>query len=206
VRLLEEKGVLPFDVDKAKKIVEGASRIQKLTRDLTSYARPWGEFESVELGDVVREALTFCEHVVRRAEAEVVLRLADELPPVRAIRTQLHQVLINLVTNACHALPAPGERVILSTSFAEDGEHVMLSVSDTGVGIDPLDRGRVFEPFFTTKKDGKGTGLGLSIVKNIIERHGGRISFESSVGEGTSFYISLPADLKHDELRGEDET
>ena len=194
LRLLEKKGASQPDLEKAKKIVEGATRIQKLTRDLTNYARPSGEFEAVELNEVVREAIDFCEHVLRRADALLELRLVGGLPRVPAIRAQLHQVLINLVTNACHALPAPGERVVLSTSLADDGKHVMLSVSDTGVGIDALDQARVFEPFFTTKKEGRGTGLGLSIVKNIVERHGGHISFESQVGQGTSFFITLPVD------------
>ncbi len=180
------------DLDKARKIVEGASRIQKLTRDLMNYARPSGDVEPVAINEVVRQALVFCEHVLKRAEAVVELRLGDGLPFVRAIRTQLHQVLINLITNACHALPAPDQELRLTTSLTLDGEHLLIEVADRGVGIDELDRARIFEPFFTTKKDGKGTGLGLSIVKNIVEGHGGTITFESQVGQGTRFFITLP--------------
>jgi signal transduction histidine kinase len=181
------------DVEKATKVVEGAARIQKLTRDLMSYARPSGEPEWVSINEVVRQALTFCEHVVKRAEADVQLELADELPKVHAIRAQLHQVLINLVTNACHALTAPGGRVMLTTRLVEGGRAVRISVADDGVGIPSIDRDRVFEPFFTTKKDGKGTGLGLSIVKNIVEGHGGTVTFESGVEVvTTTFVITLP--------------
>jgi signal transduction histidine kinase len=183
---LAEKG----DAEKAHKIVEGAQRIQKLTRDLMSYARPSGELEWVSLNDVVRQALVFCDHVIKRAEARVELRLAEDLPSVRAIRTQLHQVLINLVTNACHALPDAGQTLTVVT--ARDNGNVRVSVCDSGIGIDGSARAHVFEPFFTTKKDGKGTGLGLSIVKNIVEGHGGTISFESQVGAGTTFFITLP--------------
>ncbi len=193
VRLLEKS---PGDADKAKKIVEGAARIQKLTRDLMTYARPSGEFESVQVNDVIKEALTFCEHVVKRADAVIDLRLADGLPRVRAIRGQLHQVLINLVTNACHALPAPDEKVTIATSLTYEGRRLLIEVADSGVGIDELDRAHVFEPFFTTKKEGKGTGLGLSIVKNIVEGHGGQIAFDSHVGQGTTFYITLPIELE----------
>jgi signal transduction histidine kinase len=191
VRLLEKSGS-GGDVDKARRVVEGASRIQKLTRDLMNYARPSGEPEIVGLNEVVRQALTFCEHVIKRAEAEVKLELADDLPRVRVIPTQLHQVLINLVTNACHALPDAGQQVTVATRLAPDGKHLVLSVADSGVGIDRADRAHVFEPFFTTKKEGKGTGLGLSIVKNIVERHGGSITFDSQVGQGTTFHITLP--------------
>jgi signal transduction histidine kinase len=122
----------------------------------------------------------------------VRLDLAEDLPRIPAIRSQLHQVVINLVTNACHALPAPDQLVSVSTALAPDGEHLRLTVADTGVGIDVLDREHIFEPFFTTKTEGKGTGLGLSIVKNIVERHGGQITFDSRIGAGTSFHILLP--------------
>lgn len=195
VKLLERNGHAS-DVDKAKKIVEGATRIQKLTRDLMTYARPSGEVELVSVNDVVRQALVFCEHVVKRAEARVETDLAEGLPLVHAIRGQLQQVLINLVTNACHALPEAGERVGIATRAADGGKAVEICVSDTGVGIDALDGERIFEPFFTTKKEGKGTGLGLSIVKNIVEGHGGTITFESVVGQGTSFYVKIPVKEK----------
>jgi PAS domain S-box-containing protein len=194
VRQIEKNGGVG-DVEKAKRVVEGAARIQKLTRDLMTYARPAGELELTSINDVVRQALTFCEHVVKRAEADVELHLAERLPRVRAIPTQLHQVFINLVTNACHALPAPGQTVRVSSSLITRGDGtraVLIDVADTGVGIDDLDRAHVFEPFFTTKKDGKGTGLGLSIVKNIVERHGGDIGFDSTVGQGTTFHVTLP--------------
>jgi two-component system, NtrC family, sensor kinase len=189
---LLEKNNDAADAEKARKIVEGASRIQKLTRDLISYARPSGDYESVAINEVVRQALTFCEHVLKRAEAQVRLDLAEDLPRLPAIRSQLHQVVINLVTNACHALPAPDQVVSVSTALAPDGDHLRITVADTGVGIDVLDREHIFEPFFTTKSEGKGTGLGLSIVKNIVERHGGQITFDSRIGAGTSFHILLP--------------
>ena len=191
VRAFEKKGD-DAELDKARKIVDGASRIQKLTRDLMTYARPAGEFESVAINEVVRQALVFCEHVLKRVDAIVELRLGENLPRVRAIPTQLHQVLINLLTNACHALPAPDQTVRVSTTLTVDGAGVLIEVADSGVGIDESDRSHVFEPFFTTKKEGKGTGLGLSIVKNIVEGHGGTITFESQVGQGTRFFITLP--------------
>ncbi len=185
-----EKG-LPGDLERARKVVEGAGRIQKLTKDLISYARPSGEWELASLNDVVRTAMVFCEHTLHRAEVLVDLELTETLPLVRAIPTQLHQVLINLVTNACHALPATGERIHVRTSRYGEA-NILLEVRDSGVGIERTDLPRIFEPFFTTKKDGRGTGLGLSIVKNIIEAHHGAIEVESTPGEGTRFRIVLP--------------
>jgi PAS domain S-box-containing protein len=199
VKLLEREG-LEQDLDKAKKIVDGASRIQKLTRDLMSYARPSGEMEPVPINEVVKQSLVFCEHLLHRAEAVVELRLTDGLPRVRAIRTQLHQVFINLITNASHALPAAGQTISIATSCSEDGRELCVEVADSGVGIDAALRARIFEPFFTTKKEGKGTGLGLSIVKNIVEGHGGRLAFDSRVGEGTSFKIYLPVEAAPGEI------
>jgi two-component system, NtrC family, sensor kinase len=201
VKLLDRQGLTP-DLEKAKKIVEGASRIQKLTRDLMSYARPAGEFEPVHINDILSQSLVFCEHVLERAEAVVRLGLSDGLPRVRGIRTQLHQVFINLITNACHALPAPGQTIALSASLSQDGSQLHIEVADTGVGIEEADQARIFEPFFSTKREGKGTGLGLSIVKNIIEGHGGRLSFESRVGEGTTFRISLPVEEAAEKIDG----
>ncbi len=179
------------DLERARKVVEGAARIHKLTRDLITYARPSGEWELAPLNDVVRTALVFCEHVLHRAEAKVETDLGEGLPAVRAMPAQLHQVVINLVTNACHALPAPGELIRVRTAMI-DRERVVLELSDTGVGIEESDKPHIFEPFFTTKKEGRGTGLGLSIVKNIIEAHRGVIDVDSTPGEGTTFRIFFP--------------
>jgi signal transduction histidine kinase len=192
VRLFE-RGSEKGDLDKASKIVEGAARIQKLTRDLMSYARPSGEYERVALNEVVKQALVFCEHIVRRGEAEVTLSLGDELPRVHAIRAQLHQVLINLITNAIHALPPTGGHVTIGTELVDGGHAVQVRVADSGAGIGTLDRAHVFEPFFTTKGPTKGTGLGLSVVHGIVEQAGGRIEVRSEVGVGTTFEITLPA-------------
>ena len=192
VRLLERGGD-KSDLDKASKIVEGAARIQKLTRDLMSYARPSGEYEWVH--DQRRGASrrwSSASTSSGAARREVTLALADGLPRVHAIRAQLHQVLINLITNAIHALPPTGGHVTVGSELVDDGRAVQVRVADSGAGIGALDRAHVFEPFFTTKKDGKGTGLGLSIVKNIVEGHGGQARFESEIGMGTTFFITLP--------------
>jgi signal transduction histidine kinase len=117
-----------------------------------------------------------------------VRREYTELPPISAVRANLAQVFVNLITNACHAM-SPGGQVTLTTR--REGQEAVAEVRDTGAGIDPKNLRRIFDPFFTTKEEGKGTGLGLSIVQGIVESHGGRISVDSTPGQGTTFTLWL---------------
>jgi len=178
------------DAEKMQRILEGARRIQKLTRDLVSYSRPsTDEPEALDINEVVDQGLSFCEHTISKYDVRVNRDLADNLPALTGIRNQLLQMVINLITNACQAMEGGGE---LSLTTRNRGREVMLQVSDTGVGIAERDMDRLFEPFFTTKQSGQGTGLGLSIVARIIEHHRGRVEVTSRRGEGTTFEIHLP--------------
>ena len=119
--------------------------------------------------------------------------------------TQIHQVLMNLCINARDAMPDGGKLIIAAENLAvdrqycstnsqlEEGNYILISVTDTGIGISPEIRDRIFEPFFTTKKIGKGTGLGLSTVIGIVQNHGGVIEVESELQSGTQFKVFLPA-------------
>jgi PAS domain S-box-containing protein len=182
----------PTDVERLKKIREGAERIRKFSRDLTTYARPSGrEIEDVDLNEVVEHALSFCEHVLYEAKATLTRDLAPDLACVRAVRDHIMQVVTNLVSNAAQALSESGGNIVVRT-FADGAAYVGLAVSDNGEGIREEDQARVFEPFFTTKPAGRGTGLGLPVVRNIILAHGGRITFASKPGGGTIFTVALP--------------
>jgi PAS domain S-box-containing protein len=185
-------GVLePADIDKLRKILEGAARILNLSRSLVRYGRPDEEAaELLSLSDVARQAAVFCEHIIERHKVKLELALAPALPPLLGVRAQLQQVCINLVTNAAHALPAEGGQVRIATRSGTG--TVILEVADAGRGIPRADLERIFEPFFTTKTDGQGTGLGLSIVQRIVERHQGQVEVESTPGQGTRFVITLP--------------
>ena len=181
----------PADISKMEKIKEGAARIQKLTRDLVSYGRPSSEEpEPIKLNELVAQGLSFCEHTIRKHDVRVLTDLDDGLPPLVANRTQVLQLLINLITNACHAMEGGGELTLVTRSQGLD--LALLSVADTGVGIPEQDLEKVFEPFYTTKSAGMGTGLGLSIVSRIIEHHRGEVQLESTLGRGSTFRIKLP--------------
>jgi PAS domain S-box-containing protein len=180
------------DVDRLKKIQEGAERIRRFARDLVSYARPSGsEVEKVSLNEVVEQGLSFCEHILSDSRADLERDLFRGLPAIHAIRDQLLQVVINLVTNAAHALGERGGQVRVRT-YSSSEATVSMAVSDTGAGIKDEDRPHIFEPFFSTKPAGRGTGLGLSVVRNIIYAHGGQISFQTRPGSGTTFVVTLP--------------
>jgi CheY-like chemotaxis protein len=138
-------------------------------------------------------------------DIELVTILAKEPLPVWVDVGQIEQVIMNLVANARDAMPRGG-RLILETGVrgaeeippnAESGEacgaYAVLTVADTGIGIDPSARQRLFEPFFTTKEPGKGTGLGLSMIYGIVKSHNGQVRVESHVGQGSTFEIYLPS-------------
>lgn len=181
------------DIDKLARISAGANRILQFARDLVQYAKPTGsELRDISVSDVVEQSMSFCEHLFARGGVSKQVDVVANLPPVLAVAGQLEQVVINLVTNAVHAVGEGG--CVHVTTFGAGSGRVGVRVEDDGPGIAPTDRARIFEPFFTTKTDGAGTGLGLSIVKNIVDQHGGCIEVGTSPHGGASFTILLPVD------------
>ena len=128
------------------------------------------------------------------ATIKAVLDLSDALPVVWGDSHQLHQVVVNLLTNAYHAVrsSAPPRRIRLSTAFDLERAQVALEVTDTGPGMPEAIRPRIFEPFFTTKPIGVGTGLGLSVCRDILHEHHGTIALVETPGPGATFRIELP--------------
>lgn len=191
VRKLEAQGADANDVEKLRRIGASAQRILRFTRDLVQYARPSGrDLEPVDLSGVVRQSVSICEHLVERGGISLTVEVDPELPVIQAVAGQLEQVLINLITNAVHAVENGGQVVVRARPH--DASHVLIEVADSGPGVPEGERDKIFEPFFTTKPDGKGTGLGLSIVRNIIEQHRGEISVTRSDLAGAAFRIVLP--------------
>lgn len=189
---LTRSGAEASDLKRVQRILQSSDRIMSFTRNLLSYARPSKE-ESRQLAihEVLEEAIGFCEHVIRDAHVVIVRDYAEGLPEVDAVSGQLHQVFVNLITNACNAAHDDGGQVRLVTR-PRGRDRVEIRVEDDGVGIGEHDLDRVFEPFFSTRRRGKGTGLGLSIVKSILEQHRGSIEIESELGKGTRVVVTLP--------------
>ena len=181
----------PKDIERLRRIGESAGRMLRFTRDLITYARPSRETQiPVAIHKVVDQALAFCEHVIDTAHARLERRFAEPSPLVRGMPEQLAQVFVNLVTNACHAMPESSGVLVISTHL--ERESVVVVVEDNGHGIAPKHLPQIFTPFFTTKREGWGTGLGLSIVKNIVDSHGGDIRVEPRPGGGTRFILTFP--------------
>ena len=170
-----------------------------LVRRLMRFSRDQGPHPQIlQINNVIRDVLQILRPLLRQA-ISVRTDLYDKLPLIDADRTQMEQVLINLIVNALDAMPGRGELKI-STMPGDHGKNpaaprdfITLIVSDTGAGIPEDLQSTIFEPFFTTKPAGKGTGLGLSTVHAIVQQHRGRIEVRSAPGAGTAFIISLPA-------------
>jgi signal transduction histidine kinase len=158
---------------------------------LVTYARPSGEKPTLlQIGEVLEHSLSFCEHFIEEANAEIVFNVEEGLGELYGIRDQLEQVFVNLITNACHALTGENNKIEVRASLTED-DLVKITISDSGHGIPKDQVGRIFEPFFSTKPEGKGTGLGLSIVRNILLNHNAEIEVDSNIGKGTTFTILI---------------
>jgi signal transduction histidine kinase len=190
-----ERGAGPAadDLQRLRRIHEAADRLLRFSRELVAYARPsTGEAAPVGVHDVVEQAVGFCEHALAASNARVTREFAERLPAVSGVAAELIQVFVNLITNACHAMPEGGGGELHIRTSLERGA-VCVALADNGHGIDPALLPRVFDPFFTTKRAGQGSGLGLSIVRHIVARHGGHVSVDSEPGRGTRFCVKLPA-------------
>jgi PAS domain S-box-containing protein len=192
------------DHDKLKRMLEGirnsAQRGASLTKQLLAFARAQPlEIKKVDLKDIFGDMTTLLRPSLR-SNIEVVIELSDLLWPVDADPGALELSLLNLAFNARDAMPDGGKlrisaqnEVLDGTPDGLKGEHVALSVADTGTGMSADVTERVFEPFFTTKSFGEGTGLGLSQVFGFVKQLGGAVTVDSTVGEGSTFTLHLPA-------------
>ena len=164
--------------------------IKEIVRALLDFARERSdEFAPVSLQLVVRQTLDLVRKTSAKKGIEVVERYADEDLVVEGSSNQLKQVILNLVTNAQHAMPEGGR---ITLEVARDGDWAAATVADTGPGISPDAIERIFDPFFTTKREVGGTGLGLSVSLGIAHMHGGDLTVESELGRGAAFTLRLP--------------
>jgi CheY-like chemotaxis protein len=157
----------------------------------------------VELPAILKEVLKLCRSSIP-STIEIASEIQQDCPQIMADPTQMHQIIMNLMVNAQHAIEQTGgtisvhlkeiqlEELDLKGTPLQPGKYAKLSISDTGCGMDPAILEKIFEPYFTTKAQGKGTGLGLAVVYGIIQEHGGHISVYSESGKGSTFNIFLP--------------
>ena len=193
--MLLEVSTDPSILQRAEKINTAAGRCVRVIRNFLALARKRPpERTDMALNQVVKEAIELLAYECRSDGIEVTTTLADELPPLFADSHQLHQVVVNLMTNAHHAMRRTDgvKRIAISTRVDPRSGRIQLEVADTGPGIPAELQEKVFEPFFTTKPAGQGTGLGLSLCRNIVGQHGGTLSLVSAPGRGTTFVIELP--------------
>jgi PAS domain S-box-containing protein len=187
-------------------VLQGAQRATALVRQILTFSRQQeAERRPLCLGPLVAEPLRLLRATLP-ATIEFDLALDSDLPAVLADPTQIHQVVMNLCTNAGHAMKdRAGRLTVRLENFTVDphlaalnpalrpGAYVLLTVSDTGCGMDEATQARIFEPFFTTKGPDEGTGLGLSVVHGVMQSHDGAVTVYSQPGEGTAFHLYFPA-------------
>ena len=190
----------PDEILKPIKILEDLSQVNKMASDrikkivgtLKNFARlDEEEFKIVDIHEGIDSTLSLTAHLYRD-RIEVVKEYGN-LPKINCHPSQLNQVFMNTLVNACQSIKGKGT-ITIKTRFSAGNIH--LQFSDTGVGIAPENLAKIFDPGFTTKGVGVGTGLGLSISYKIIEEHGGKIDVYSKVGQGTTFTLHLPLEGK----------
>ena len=189
-------------------------RARELIEQILTFGRQssGGGHVALDLVTVIEEARRFLRSTLP-ATVSIELHISPKLPPVLGDATQIHQVLLNLGSNAAHAMRARGGLLTITAEPAQitsdlafflggspSGAYICMSVSDTGHGMDEATRRRIFDPFFTTKNTREGTGLGLAVVHGIVRAHRGAIDVESKPGEGAVFHIYLPTATPENEI------
>ena len=192
-------------------IIESETRrCALLIRNLMDFVRPTREDRRLaDVEPIVRNSLAVAQGYLGNSKIRIVVDISPNLPPIYAESNQLQQVLLNLIFNAAEAMPNGGTLTVRAatnpvapTGARKGGREgrleLTLIVTDTGVGIEPAALPKIFRSFFTTKQK-KGMGLGLSICERIVKAHGGKISVESTLGKGTTFYLHFPLADKGDD-------
>jgi signal transduction histidine kinase len=215
--LRNDLGDRPAARQYAEQISQAVHAMDRLLANLLAYMKPARPVKAWHAAEpLILDALSLAAHAIAQVRADVRLDLDPAIPAIWCHEEKMKQVLLNLIVNAAQAMPNGGILTIALKADESRGlgvQAVRLTVSDSGIGIDPAYRSRLFDPFFTTKTE--GTGLGLAIVHSIVEAHQGRIDVDSTVGRGSSFSVVLPhpssfaagrSSDDDEEKRGEDGT
>ncbi len=190
--------------NKVHEIYNAATRAADLVKQILSFSRLSEHKKSpIKIQRILKEITNLTRSSIP-SNIKIDYHIQQDCPPVMADPTQMHQIIMNLITNAYHAVEESAGRIFVELKETqlppedavargiEPGGYAMLIVSDNGYGIDPINRNKIFEPYFTTKDIGKGTGLGLSVVYGIVKGHGGDIQVYSEIQKGSTFNVYIP--------------
>jgi polar amino acid transport system substrate-binding protein len=146
----------------------------------------------VDVNAVIKSAVSLLSNMIMKSTKHFSVEYGDPLPRLKGNFQRFEQVIINLIQNACQALPDSQRGISMSTSYDEKKRSILINIKDEGIGISPKALPHIMEPFFTTKRDSGGLGLGLSISSRIVKEHGGTLTFTSEPGKATTAEIILP--------------
>jgi len=175
-------------------INNGAERVSNIVSELKDFSRekPPEMTDMVDINDVVIAAVGLVQNLIKKSTDNFKENFADIVPRFKGNKQRIEQVVINLLVNACQALPDKTKKISITTGYNDSNGNVFLEVIDEGHGIDPELVQRIKDPFFTTKRNSGGTGLGLAISDKIIQNHNGSLFFTSETGTGTTARIEIP--------------
>ncbi|MBW2095516.1 MAG: response regulator [Deltaproteobacteria bacterium] len=179
-------------------IEKSAARIKNIVQGLKNFSRqqPPGASHDVDVNDVIEVTLSLFNNMIKKSTRNFSFHYGDNLPCIRGNAQKLEQVVVNLIQNACQALPDKEKGIAVTTAYDEKSGYVVVKVKDEGIGIPKEVLPHIMDPFFTTKRGKGGTGLGLSVSSKIIREHGGIIDVKSQPGAGTTFKVFLPTNEK----------
>jgi C4-dicarboxylate-specific signal transduction histidine kinase len=148
----------------------------------------------VDINEVIKSSVSLLSNMIKKSTNRFSIKYGKNLPLLRGNFQRLEQVIINLIQNACQALPDAKKGIFISVRLTNERSTIVITVRDEGMGIPPDTLLNITDPFFTTKHESGGVGLGLSISSKIVEEHGGSMHFESQIGTGTTVEIKLPVE------------
>jgi len=178
-----------------KDIKEGAMRVKRIVEDLKDFSRqgPSDLTDRVDVNSTIKAAVGLVSNQIKKSTDYLEVEYGLDIPKFKGNTQRIEQVIINLLVNACQALPDKKHSIQISTAYDKEASSVLVQVRDQGVGMSDEVLQRIKDPFFTTNRESGGTGLGLAISESIIEDHGGNLKLDSSPGKGTTVTVSLPA-------------
>jgi len=182
--------------------IMASRRIVQIVDDLKDFCRKdtLELTEDVDLNSVCVVSLRLVGNVIQKSTESFNIHYAENLPPIRGNARRIEQVVVNLVLNACQALPDRGKGIKMTTFFDPKQQVAGIEITDEGIGIAVEHLQHITDPFYTTKREQGGTGLGLSVSNNIVKEHRGSLTFRSSVGKGTTVTVSFPTTRKDQPL------